>query len=49
MVERVNADVDLVRRYYDDRTWQRPADCWWRLVGAKRWGQATVLRLRARE
>src|ERR1700681_1484343 len=29
-------DVDLVRLYDGDRTWQGPADCWWRLSARRR-------------
>src|SRR5882672_9809421 len=29
-------DVDLVRLYDGDRTWQWPADCWWRLSARRR-------------
>src|SRR6266481_3960499 len=34
--QRVTRDVDLVRLYDGDRTWQLPADCWRRLSARRR-------------
>src|ERR1700730_5902825 len=34
--EGVTRNVDLVRLYDGDRTWQWPADCWWRASGGRR-------------